>query len=302
MSEIDDETIAEVRRQMQKRTVTLADGTKVPAIGQGTWRMGDDPKKRKSEIEALRLGVSLGMTLIDTAELYGYGKSEQVVGEAIKGLRDQVFLVTKALPGNGDRKGLAAACEKSLRRLGTDHLDLYLLHWIGSVPIEETIEGMEALKKSGKILRWGVSNFDTSDMENLWSKSNGSHCAVNQVLYHLGSRGIEVDLIPWQREHHMPIMAYCPLAEAGSLKQHLLSDQSVKKIAEAHSITPLQLLLAWSIRNAETDGIIAIPKAGQPGHVLENAKAAGIVLTEEERVVLDKAFPRPQHKVPLDIV
>ncbi|RYM05012.1 aldo/keto reductase [Sporolactobacillus sp. THM7-7] len=302
MVRISEQEIDRIRRQLKKRRVTLADGTRLPAIGQGTWRMGDDPAKRQSEIEALRLGIRLGMTVIDTAELYGHGQSERVVGEAIRGFRDQVFLVSKALPSHGDQKGLTAACENSLRQLGTDHLDLYLLHWKGSVPFEETIEGMEKLKKSGKILRWGVSNFDTADMESLLRRPNGANCAVNQVLYHLGSRGIEVDLMPWQRNHRMPIMAYCPLAEAGSLKRRLLSDRAVKGIAASHKISPLQLLLAWCIRRAESDGVLAIPKAGQPAHVLENAKAAAVILTDDETRALDKSFPRPAHKMPLDIV
>lgn len=302
MVQISDREIEEIRQQVSRRTVTLTDGTTIPAIGQGSWHMGDAPSKRNTEIEALRLGIRLGMTLIDTAELYGYGKSEQVVGEAISGLRDQAFLVSKALPSHGDPKNLAAACENSLRRLGTDHLDLYLLHWKGSVPIEETVKGMEALKKSGKILHWGVSNFDTADMETLWRQTNGSNCAVNQVLYHLGSRGIEVDLLAWQKEHHMPIMAYCPLAEAGSLKSRLLSDPSVADIAAVHRITPLQLLLAWCIRRAESDGIVAIPKAGQSAHVLKNAETAAVILSGDEQMALDGAFPRPSRKVPLDIV
>lgn len=299
---LSDQEIEAIRRKVTARTVTLLDGTELPAIGQGTWHMGDDPAVRQAEITSLRLGIRLGMTLIDTAELYGYGKSESVVGEAIHGLRDQVFLVSKALPSHAGRRDLASACEASLRRLGTDHLDLYLLHWKSGVPIEETIEGMEALKRSGKILRWGVSNFDTPDMETLLSKSGGSHCAVNQVLYHLGSRGIEVDLIPWQRSRRIPVMAYCPLAEAGALKQRLISDPAVKQIAAAHRITPLQLLLAWCIRRAETDGIIAIPKAGQPAHVIENARAAAVTFNSEELQELDQSLPRPVHKTPLDIV
>lgn len=302
MTQLSDRQIETIRQHVENHAVTLPDGTKVPALGQGTWHMGDDPSKRASEVESLRLGIRLGMKLIDTAELYGYGKSERVVGEAIKGIRDQVFLVSKALPGHGDRNGLKLACENSLKNLGTDHLDLYLLHWRGSIPLEETVEGMEALKKSGKILRWGVSNFDTFDMDRLWRIADGADCAVNQVLYHLGSRGIEIDLLPWQRAHRMPIMAYCPLAEAGALKRKLITHQMVRSIAEAHRITLLQLLLAWVIRQAESDGIIAIPKAGQPAHVIANAEAAAVDLTDEERRALNRAFPRPSHKVPLDIV
>ncbi|MCO7175004.1 aldo/keto reductase [Sporolactobacillus kofuensis] len=297
----DDET-ARIRHDLENRKITLADGTKIPAIGQGTWRMGDDPFKHQNEIESLRLGVRLGLTLIDTAEMYGEGRSELLIGEVITDLRDEVFLVSKAYPNHADRKRLKTACEQSLKRLGTDHLDLYLLHWRGATPLEETVRGMEELKKAGKILRWGVSNFDTKDMEELWSVPGGTHCAVNQVLYHLGSRGIEFDLIPWQAAHHVPFMAYCPLAEGGSLKNALLHDSSVIKIAQAHQITPLQLLLAWSIRHAENQHIVAIPKAGQPEHVLQNAKAVAIRLTAEEERTLNLAFPRPSGKVPLDIV
>lgn len=300
--QLEDHEIDAIRKQLEKRTILLADGTRIPAIGQGTWRMGDDPFKHASEIEALRLGVQLGLKLIDTAEMYGEGRSEALIGEAIADIRDDVFLVSKAYPNHADRKRLAVACEKSLKRLGTDHLDLYLLHWRGATPLEETIRGMEELQKAGKILRWGVSNFDTKDMEELVSNPNGANCAVNQVLYHLGSRGIELDLIPWQRDHRMPIMAYCPLAEGGSLKTQLLKDPDVVRIAAVHQVTPLQLLLAWSIRRAESDGIVAIPKASRPEHVLLNAQAASVQLSEEERRFLDNAFPHPSEKVPLDIV
>lgn len=190
--------------------MTLPDGTTIPCLGQGTWYMGEKPKRKAEEIKALQLGIELGMKLIDTAEMYGNGDSERLVGEAIKGRRDDVFLVSKVYPHNSGMDKIKIACENSLKRLGTDHLDLYLLHWRGRVPLEETIEGMERLRKEGKILRWGVSNFDTDDMEELWNTPNGSNCSTNQVLYHLGSRGIDFDLLPWQRVHHMPIMAYSP--------------------------------------------------------------------------------------------
>lgn len=291
-----------IRLQTKKRSFTLTDGTRIPAIGQGTWHMGDDPFKYDSEIEALRLGVRLGLNLIDTAEMYGEGRSESLIGEVISGIRDNVFLVSKAYPNHATQKKITLACEHSLKRLGTDHLDLYLLHWRGATPLEETVLGLEGLKKSGKILRWGVSNFDTKDMQELWSVPDGKNCAVNQVLYHLGSRGIEVDLLPWQHAHQVPVMGYCPLAEGGSLKMRLLKDPAVIKVAAAHQATPLQILLAWTIRYIENGGIIAIPKAGRPEHVLLNAQVAAIRLSEEEQRTLNLAFPRPTRKVPLDIV
>jgi Aldo/keto reductases, related to diketogulonate reductase len=302
MIQIDDQKAETIRNSVISRRVKFADGTEVPAIGQGTWHMGNDPAKHQDEVDALRLGIRLGMTLIDTAELYGYGKSERLVGEAIRGLRDQLFLVSKVMPSHAGGTDLIAACENSLKRLGTDHLDLYLLHWIGGIPVEETIEGMEALKKDGKILRWGVSNFDTADMKNLFSHPSGANCATNQVLYHLGSRGIEVDLLPWQKEHHLPMMAYCPIAQGGSLKQRLTSNPVIDEIAGNHHVTPIQVLLAWCIRHAETDGVIAIPKASRPAHTLENAQAAAITLSAEELEALDHVFPRPGHKVPLDLL
>lgn len=208
---MDEKKRAEIKNALAKHVVTLPDGTSLPSLGQGTWYMGENPQVRDKEIKALQLGVELGMTLIDTAEMYGNGDSERLVGEAIKGRRNEVFLVSKVYPHHAGLDMISKACENSLKRLGTDHLDLYLLHWRGHVPLEETIEGMEKLREEGKILRWGVSNFDTVDMEELWNTTNGKKCVTNQVLYHLGSRGIDFDLLPWQREHNMPIMASVPL-------------------------------------------------------------------------------------------
>ncbi|MGG3574507.1 aldo/keto reductase [Bacillus gobiensis] len=288
-----------LRNKLENRNVTLPDGTCLPAIGQGTWYMGEDPKKKQEEIKALKLGLDLGMKLIDTAEMYGQGNSERVVGEAIKENRDDVFLVSKVYPQNSGLGNISAACENSLNRLGTDHLDLYLLHWRGSVPLEETIEGMERLKKEGKILRWGVSNFDTADMEELWNTKGGRNCATNQVLYHLGSRGIDFDLLPWHKDHKIPIMAYSPLAQGGSLRKQLLSDDNVNKIAEKYNVSPLQIALAWTIRS---NHVIAIPKAVQEQHVYQNAEAAIVELTEEDLNRIDEAFPEPRKKMPLDII
>lgn len=298
MGVLDSKKIMEIRSRIEKRVVTLPDGTTVPCIGQGTWHMGEKPQEKAKEIKALQLGIELGMKVIDTAEMYGNGASERLVGEAIKGRRDDVFLVSKVYPHNAGLDKISTACENSLKRLGTDYLDLYLLHWRGRIPLEETIEGMEKLRKEGKILRWGVSNFDTDDMEELWNTANGSNCAINQVLYHLGSRGIDFDLLPWHREHHVPIMAYSPLAQGGTLRRQLLTDPIVNEIAKKYNVKPLQIALAWTIR---TNNVIAIPKAGQEQHVLENAEAAAIELTQEDLNRLDEAFPKPRKKVPLDI-
>ncbi|ALF09455.1 aldo/keto reductase [Parageobacillus thermoglucosidasius] len=299
MGVLDSKKIMEIRSRIEKRVVTLPDGTTVPCIGQGTWHMGEKPQEKAKEIKALQLGIELGMKVIDTAEMYGNGASERLVGEAIKGRRDDVFLVSKVYPHNAGLDKISTACENSLKRLGTDYLDLYLLHWRGRIPLEETIEGMEKLRKEGKILRWGVSNFDTDDMKELWNTTNGSNCATNQVLYHLGSRGIDFDLLPWHREHHVPIMAYSPLAQGGALRKQLLTDPIVNEIAKKYNVKPLQIALAWTIR---TNDVIAIPKAGQEQHVLENAEAAAIELTQEDLKRLDEAFPKPRKKVPLDII
>ncbi|RFU64722.1 aldo/keto reductase [Peribacillus glennii] len=288
-----------IRNRLENRTVTLADGTAVPCLGQGTWYMGENIKARDSEVRALQSGIDLGMKLIDTAEMYGEGDSELMVGEAIKGRRNDVFLVSKVYPHHAGLDMISKACENSLKRLKTDHLDLYLLHWRGRIPLAETIDGMEKLRKEGKILRWGVSNFDTDDMEELWNTENGKNCTVNQVLYNLGSRGIDFDLLPWQKAHNMPIMAYSPLAHRDSLRTQLQSSPIVNEIAEDHRVKALQIALAWTIR---TDQVIAIPKAVQEQHIFENAQAATIHFTQDELERLDEAFPRPQKKIPLDII
>ncbi|MFD1773418.1 aldo/keto reductase [Paenibacillus rhizophilus] len=290
---------AEIEEANTRSRIALPDGAAVTRIGQGTWNIGEDASRREEEVEALRLGVELGMNLIDTAEMYGEGRSETVVGEAMQGIRDKVFLVSKVYPHNAGLKRIAKSCEDSLKRLRTDRLDLYLLHWRGSVPLEETVEGMERLVEQGKISRWGVSNFDTDDMEELFRLARGTDCATNQVLYHLGSRGIECGLLPWQRERQMPIMAYSPLAQAGSLRKGLVENETVREIAAAHGASPLQILLAWCIREGD---VIAIPKASSREHVLQNAAAALISLSAEELQLLDKAFPAPERKMPLDMI
>lgn len=291
--------ISEIRDYVEKRKVILPDGTKVSALGQGTWYMGENYSKKNEEIKSLKLGLELGMNLIDTAEMYGDGLSEELVGEVINDVRKDVFLISKVYPHNAGLNSISKACENSLKRLKTDYLDLYLLHWRGGIPLEETIEGMERLKKEGKILRWGVSNFDTDDMEELFNKSMGENCAVNEVLYHLGSRGIEFDLLPWQRNNNIPTIAYCPLAQGGSLERNILRNEILNEIAKEHNVKSLQIALAWTIR--END-VISIPKASTVDHVIENAKATSITLSSKDIERLEKVFQKPNRKMSLDIV
>lgn len=284
---------------MSEKTVTFDDNRLLPAIGQGTWYMGEKANQRRQESDALRAGIERGLTLIDTAEMYAEGGAEEVVGEAIKGLRDKVFLVSKVYPWNaGGQKGLAA-CEASLRRLDTDHIDLYLLHWRGNYALEETVGLMETLQQQGKIGRWGVSNLDYADMQALRQVPGGQACATNQVLYHLASRGIEYDLLPWCQQQNMPVMAYCPLAQAGRLRSGLMNHPVVNAIALEHNATAAQILLAWVIRHR---GVMAIPKASSIAHVEENAGALEISLSADALQKLDAAFPAPQQKTPLDVV
>jgi diketogulonate reductase-like aldo/keto reductase len=284
---------------MSVKTVAFSNSRSIPAIGQGTWYMGEKASQRKTEVNALRAGIDLGLTLIDTAEMYAEGGAEEVVGEAIKGQCDKVYLVSKVYPWNaGGQKG-QAACEASLRRLGTDRIDLYLLHWRGNVGLDETIALMNNLQQQGKIGRWGVSNLDIDDMQALWREEGGSACATNQVLYHLASRGIEYDLLPWCQQQNMPVMAYCPLAQAGRLRTGLMNHPVVNEIARNHEATAAQILLAWVIRYK---GVMAIPKAASIEHVKANAAALDITLTGEELRLLDNAFPAPEVKTPLDVV
>ena len=272
------------------RTLELA-GINVPVIGQGTWRMGEDPAQYREEVAALRLGIELGMTLIDTAEMYGEGGAEEVVGEAIAGLRDKVFLVSKVYPHNAGRKGIPLACERSLHRLNTDFIDLYLVHWRGQYPLEETVDAFERLREDGKIGRWGVSNFDVDDLQELASPA----CATNQVLYNLEERGIEFDLLPWCQQHRQPLMAYCPIGQGGTLLAH----PTLNQVAARHAATPAQVALAWILRQ---DGVIAIPKAVRPEHVQLNAQAAQLRLEAGDLEALDQAFRAPQRKQRLAMV
>ncbi|VDZ83604.1 aldo/keto reductase [Kluyvera intermedia] len=274
-------------------------GMRLPAIGQGTWYMGENAANRRQEVAALSAGIAQGLTLIDTAEMYAEGGAEEVVGEAIRGQRDEVFLVSKVYPWNAGGQKIVTACEASLRRLGTETIDLYLLHWRGGFELAETVEGMQALVAQGKIRHWGVSNLDLADMHELFQVDGSAACAANQVLYHLASRGIEYDLLPWCQSHAIPVMAYCPLAQAGRLRSGLLADSTVLDIASAHRATAAQILLAWVIHH---QGVMAIPKAATVAHVEENAAALNIALTAEDLSRLDKAFPAPGRKVALDVV
>lgn len=284
---------------MSDKTVMFERELALPAIGQGTWYMGEDASQRQKEIAALRAGIDAGLTLIDTAEMYADGGAEEVVGEALQGRREKVFLVSKVYPWNAGGQKAIAACEASLRRLQTDYLDLYLLHWRGNYSLAETVEAMERLIREGKIRRWGVSNLDYDDMQELWSVAGGQACATNQVLYHLGSRGIEFDLLPWCRQQQMPVMAYCPLAQAGRLRDDLFNSRAVQEVAHAHQATSAQVLLAWAIRE---QGLMAIPKASSVDHVKENAAALALNLSAEAIALLEKAFPAPGRKTPLDVV
>lgn len=283
-----------------KRHVILPDGTGVPALGQGTWFLGESRSRRSAETAALHSGIGAGMTLLDTAEMYGDGKAELLLGEVIKGhRREELFLVSKVYPHNAGRPRIFKSCTDTLERLGTDYLDLYLLHWRGGIMLAETVACMEQLVREGKIRRWGVSNFDTDDMKDLWSVPGGKNCAVNQVLYHIASRGIEYDLLPWLREHKVPVMAYCPLAQAGDLKKGLYQDPDLNRLAGTHQATISQILLAWVIRDGD---VIAIPRTGSREHALENAGAADLNLTAAELALIDRLFPAPTRKVYLDIV
>lgn len=282
-----------------KHTVALRNGTIVPALGQGTWRLGDDKKVRKREIESIREGIKLGMKLIDTAEMYGNGRSETLVGEAISCFnRDDLYLVSKVLPSNAGGKSLENSLKLTLERLGVEQLDLYLYHWKGTYPLQETVDCLEEQRALGRIKAWGVSNFDTADMEELWKIKGGKNCMVNQVLYHTGSRGIEFDLIPWLLEHDVTLMAYCPLAQAGALKSGLLQNEALLEIANKYKVTVPEVLLAWNIRNNKT---IAIPKSSKVEHTLVNARADKLELLEEDLIRIDKAYPAPTYKMYLDI-
>lgn len=278
------------------RTVRLPGGETVPALGQGTWYMGERKTAARAEADALRLGIDLGMTLIDTAEMYADGGAEEVVALAAAGQRDKLFIVSKVYPHNASRLGVPAACGRSLKRLKTDRIDLYLLHWRGGHPLAETVAAFEKLKAEGKIRHWGVSNLDTDDMEELAGVPDGQACAANQVLYHPGSRGIEYDLLPWCAARGTAVMAYSPL---GHSAQRLLASKALTAVAQRHGATPAQIAIAWGMRHPH---VISIPKAANPAHVRDNAKAADITLTPEDLATIDATHRPPSRKQPLDLL
>lgn len=272
-------------------TVALPDGEAVPALGLGTWRMGESARSRRAEVEAVRLALEIGYRLVDTAEMYGEGAAEEVVGEALAQgpvRRDDVFIVTKVYPHNASRRGVVAACERSLKRLRTDRVDMYLLHWRGKTPLAETVAAFEHLRTLGCIRHWGVSNFDVVDLDELWDVADGARCAANQVYYSAGERGIEFDLLPWQRQRRVPTMAYCPLGQGA-----LARSEPLKTIARARGCTPAQVALAWVLRQPDA---IAIPKAVQPSHLRDNLAAASMTLSAGELAQIDAACPPPRRK------
>ncbi|MGA5076840.1 aldo/keto reductase [Streptomyces griseoincarnatus] len=274
-------------------TTVLPSGEEMAALGQGTWYLGEDPARREQEIAALRLGVDLGMTVIDTAEMYGDGAAEELVGEALRGRREEVFLVSKVLPGHADRRGTVAACEGSLRRLRAERLDLYLLHWRGRWPLESTLAGFADLMEAGKIRYWGVSNLDVADMTELAALPGGNAVAVDQVLYNLSRRGIEWDLLPWCREAGVTVMAYSPIEQG-----RLLGAEALDAVARSLGATPTQVALAWVLEQ----GVTAIPRSGSPDHVRENRSAVDLHLPAEALDVLDEAFPPPSGPTPLEVL
>jgi diketogulonate reductase-like aldo/keto reductase len=274
--------------------VTLRSGERVPALGQGTWHMGEDRRHSAEEVAALKLGIDLGMTLIDTAEMYGSGKSEEIVGEATRGQRDKLFIISKVLPYNASQKGTIEACERSLKRLKTDRIDLYLLHWRGSVPLAETLAAFTRLQRDGKIRHHGVSNFDLDDMQEWVALPGGDAVVANQILYNLQRRGPEWELIPWCRERRIAIMAYTPLGQG-----RLLQNRALAEIAARHGATPAQVALAWLLSR---DGTMVIPKATRAEHVRENRGALDLTLTADDLAAIDRAFPPPKGRTALGML
>jgi diketogulonate reductase-like aldo/keto reductase len=275
------------------RTITLKSGDQVPVLGVGTWRMGERKSERAAEVAAIRLALDLGIRLVDTAEMYGDGGAEEMLAEALAGRRDEIFLVSKVYPHNASRRGTIAACEKSLQRLATDRLDLYLLHWPGSYPLAETVEAFETLRKDGKIKQWGVSNFDAAGIDEVAAVKNGGNCASDQVLYHLGSRGVEWRLLEQCRKANIMVMAYSPLGQGPLLRKPALG-----KVAAKHGVDPAAVALAWVLRQP---GVIAIPKAVRPEHVRANMRALEVTLDAGDLAAVDAAFPPPRRSTPLDM-
>ena len=290
---------------MFKENLLLPDGTWMPRLGQGTWKLAEDDTKSEREIAGLRHGFDIGFRLIDTAEMYADGKSELLIGKALRGYdRTQQFIVSKVYPENANRRRIYSSLDRSLALLGTDYLDMYLLHWRGEADLSEVVYCMEDLKAQGKIKRWGVSNFDVQDMEDLWRVPDGRNCCINQILYNLGSRGIEYDLLPWQREHGVPFMAYCPVGQAGALvtqdnvsKARLMSDPNVEAVAARHGCSKVQVLLAFVLR---FDDFAAMPKAVGFEHIDENFAVKNLTLTDEDIEQLSASFPAPVEKIPME--
>ncbi|CAN5791446.1 aldo/keto reductase [soil metagenome] len=275
------------------RTIELPSGQPIPALGMGTWKMGESNRHFQREVEALRYGLELGLTLIDTAEMYGEGGAEEVVAQVIAGRRSEVFLVSKVYPHNASKTGVVSACDRSLKRLNTDYLDLYLLHWRGSVPLSETLEAFQSLKAAGKIRSYGVSNFDTEDMAEAVCLEGGQAIATNQVLYNLTRRGIERNLLPWCRQQNISIMAYSPIEQG-----RLLNNQALKKMARERDVTAAQIAIAWLLHQ---DDVIVIPKSSRIEHVKQNYAALNLALSAEELATLETAFPAPAHTIPLEM-
>lgn len=283
-----------------KDYIKLKNGACMPRLGMGTWYLGENMRTREQEIEALKTGISEGIRMIDTAEMYGGGLSEQLVGQVVRDCRrEDLFLVSKIYPSNMKKDRVGKSLRHTLSFMRTDYLDLYLLHWRGSASLSDTVKYMEELVAEGKIRNWGVSNFDIDDMEELLSIPGGENCAVNQVMYHLGARGIEYDLLPWHKKMGIPIMAYSPLAQAGSLRRALLRNEDVGYVAEKHGVGPLQILLAFVL---DQKNVAAIPRSGKKEHVLENVEASKIRLDDEDRERLNRSFPSPDRKIPLEII
>jgi diketogulonate reductase-like aldo/keto reductase len=276
------------------RTTKLPAGAQVPVLGIGTWHMGERTERRNDEIDALRCALDHEMTLVDTAEMYGDGAAEELIGKALEGRRHEAFIVSKVLPHHASRSGTVAACEASLKRMATDYIDLYLLHWRGGVPLAETVDAFERLVRDGKIRYWGVSNFDVDDMDELVALPDGDKVQTNQVLYNLSRRGIEFDLLPWCKQRNMPVMAYSPLEQG-----QLLDDAEVLRLADEYSTTPAQIAIAWVLRDEQ---IIAIPKASTPRHVKQARAALELRLSPVDLQSLDRAYPPPDHKVPLEMI
>jgi len=281
------------------KQVTIA-GKTVPAIGIGTWHMGDQPAQRTTEIAAIRAGITAGARVIDTAEMYGSGRAEDLVGEALTTVERQSFyLISKVLPENASKQRMEASLDASLKRLRTDYLDLYLYHWRGKIPLAETVAELQRLQQTGKIRAWGVSNFDIADLQELWQLPGGDQAVANEDLYHLGSRGLEYSVLPWQKAHKVPLIAYSPVAQGDAWGHHLTSNATVKAIAEQHQVSIYQILLAWVIRH---DQVLAIPQTSSAVHMAQNIAAADITLTPAELAQLDQAFPAPTTKQPLDVL